>query len=306
MVFNWFRREQNSRENPKVNPEQQAPPPVEPEKAESIEEPSPPAAEDYLIWAKAAYQTIQKQRQAAAADLAVVASMETAAPEDGADAVEDVEPTLVPEAPVLRDPTPEPPTELPTPDTPVVAPALDEVIAVGAEAGLLAVEEVEETEAPVTAVPIWARQSTTQRQARLERLKASALETEPEPVHSAVQEAAPGVAVTTEVQEITFDEGFLWSAEVLAAQGRRPEDVSVEEISWLKRLRQGLSKTRRSLVNQLKAIVGQGPLNQDAVTEIEALLLQADVGVEATDSIISTLQKRLREEVLPPTRRSPT
>ncbi|MGA9382887.1 MAG: signal recognition particle-docking protein FtsY, partial [Phormidium sp.] len=75
---------------------------------------------------------------------------------------------------------------------------------------------------------------------------------------------------------------------------------SIEEITWLKKLRQGLDKTRRNIVNQLKAIVGQGPLNQDAVEEIESLLLQADVGVEATDYIISALQSKLREEALPP------
>jgi fused signal recognition particle receptor len=61
-----------------------------------------------------------------------------------------------------------------------------------------------------------------------------------------------------------------------------------------------LDKTRRSIINQLKSIVGQGPLNQAAVTEIESLLLQADVGVEATDFVIEALQKKLREETLPP------
>lgn len=165
-----------------------------------------------------------------------------------------------------------------------------------------AVEAVEAEEAPDTSVPIWARKGSADRQARLERLKATAIETpEPEPVRTPVAPAATTTA--EEVQEIpglAFDEGFLWSAEVLAAQGRRPEEVSIEEISWLKQLRQGLGKTRRGLINQLKAIVGQGPLNQDAVMEIEALLLQADVGVEATDYIIDTLQKKLREEVLPP------
>jgi len=100
--------------------------------------------------------------------------------------------------------------------------------------------------------------------------------------------------------EFVLDEGFLWSAEVLSAQGRKAEDISFEEITWLKRLRQGLDRTRRSLVNQLKAIVGQGPLNQDAVESIEELLLQADVGFEATDRIIQSLQQKLREEVLPP------
>ncbi|MGA0200619.1 MAG: signal recognition particle-docking protein FtsY, partial [Prochlorotrichaceae cyanobacterium] len=62
----------------------------------------------------------------------------------------------------------------------------------------------------------------------------------------------------------------------------------------------GLDKTRRGVVNQLKATIGQGPLNEDAVLTLEALLLQADVGVQATDYIIQALQKKLREEALPP------
>jgi fused signal recognition particle receptor len=180
------------------------------------------------------------------------------------------------------------------------APVGEEPTAV--EASTVAPAAVEAEEAPAASVPIWARNA--ERQARLERLKETAIELpEPEPVRAPLQPVAAAATTTVEGQEIpslAFDEGFLWSSQVLAAQGRRPEDVSVEEISWLKRLRQGLDKTRRSLINQLKAIVGQGPLNQDAVMEIEALLLQADVGVEATDYIINTLQQKLREEVLPP------
>ena len=186
-------------------------------------------------------------------------------------------------------------------EEPLVTTGMDSEAEPVVEAPLVAEEEAE---SPAAAIPIWARQSNAERQARLERLKATAIEIpEPEPVRAAVQQAEPAATTTVEAGEVpglAFDEEFLWSAEVLAAQGRRPEYVSLEEISWLKRLRQGLDKTRRSLVNQLKAIVGQGPLNQDAVMEIEALLLQADVGVEATDYIINTLQQRLREEVLPP------
>ncbi|HEY9837967.1 MAG TPA: signal recognition particle-docking protein FtsY, partial [Vampirovibrionales bacterium] len=85
-----------------------------------------------------------------------------------------------------------------------------------------------------------------------------------------------------------------------AAQGRRADEVSIEEITWLQKLRQGLDKTRRSLINQLRAIVGQGPLNKAAVMEIETALLQADVGVEATELIIEALQQKLKEEALPP------
>jgi fused signal recognition particle receptor len=127
----------------------------------------------------------------------------------------------------------------------------------------------------------------TKASSRLEVLEATAL-VEPEPEVADPPEALP------------FDLGFQWSSEILAAQGRRPEDISVEEITWLKKLQKGLGRTRLSLINQLKALVGRGPIDQEAVEEIETLLLQADVGVDATDEILTALQKRMRQEVLPP------
>lgn len=132
--------------------------------------------------------------------------------------------------------------------------------------------------------PAWLQQSD-----RLEILKETAVE--------ATTIDAPLLA---DADAIGLDEDFVWSAKVLAAQGRSAQDVSEEEINWLSKLRQGLSKTRRGLVNQLKSVVGQGPLNDQAVAEIEALLLQADVGVEATEYIIEILQNKLRQETLPP------
>jgi fused signal recognition particle receptor len=145
---------------------------------------------------------------------------------------------------------------------------------------------------PAGNLPFW-MQSSTQIKARVAELEANALpevEAEPEPVPAKVSKKAL----------LSFDEEFLWSAEVLAKQGRPPEEVSAEEITWLNRLRVGLGKTRLNLVNQLKSLVGMGPLSPEAVEEIEALLLQADVGVQATDRIIQTLQDKLRTEALPP------
>ena len=79
-------------------------------------------------------------------------------------------------------------------------------------------------------LPIWARDD---RQQRLEQLKAAAIET--------VDPEAPAA-------DLALDDDFLWSAKVLADGGRTPEQVSLDEINWLKKLRQGLDKTRRGFV----------------------------------------------------------
>jgi fused signal recognition particle receptor len=128
--------------------------------------------------------------------------------------------------------------------------------------------------------PAWARENTAQE--RLAALRAESIE-------------AP-----VEEEPIELDEDFLWSARVLAEQGRSPEEVALAEIAWLKKLRQGLNKTRLGLVNQVKSLIGQGPLSAEATEVIETLLLQADVGIEATDYIIGLLQEKLRNETLPP------
>ncbi|MBD1906404.1 signal recognition particle-docking protein FtsY [Funiculus sociatus GB2-A5] len=330
----------NSESDSQVEQQQsdQIQPSAEPETSESTQEQSPGVSEDLLRYAKAAYKNIQQKQEQAEPeaapdagqepsadvpdtaevsespdtlidtaaetaslevedDLAASATSEAIASEPAAEQINhtnaEVEEETTPESAqeveaiaetgvVIAPEAPEPETESAIAETGVVI-APDSV-------------ETQTEEAPPTPVPFWAKED---RQARLERLKATAIEApEPERVQAPVQPAA--TAVTEEVPGLAFDEGFMWSAQVLATQGRRAEDVSIEEITWLKRLRQGLDKTRRSLINQLKAIVGQGPLNQDAVMEIEALLLQADVGIEATDYIIKTLQDRLREEVLPP------
>ena len=97
-----------------------------------------------------------------------------------------------------------------------------------------------------------------------------------------------------------FDDTFTWSAEVLAAQGRRVDQVSLEEIDWLSRLRQGLEKTRQGFVTGLLDNLGDDPLTPEVVDDLEALLLRADAGVVATDQVMEALRKRLNEEVVDP------
>jgi fused signal recognition particle receptor len=320
MTFDWFRR-QHDNDTPKAD-EAATPEPAaaEPESTPAVE-PSP-QQDEMLNWAKLAYENLRKRQQEAAAQTeaplaieaptAPISEAETnalteaeAIPENAANAIAETAQEAIPEVAPATLPEPEPIAQ-----TVVEAETADEAAETAdlspevASAGLvdvapdLAAASTEEP-APV-AVPFWAA-AEAERQARLEQLRETAI-VEPEPAPAVVADGAVAALTATAPVEadFAFDEGFLWSAEVLAAQGRRPDEISLEEITWLKRLRQGLDKTRRGLINQLKAIVGQGPLNQDAVMEIEAALLQADVGVEATDAIIEALQQKLRDETLPP------
>ena len=340
MVFNWFRRQYSESKSSEKEATPEQPPDesaksalVEPQ-TDATDQSSPAVAEDYLNWAKAAYKNIQKQQKPE------TEVSETAAPEVTAASTEIATVAEVAEATTIEareahelEPAPTAPTvaEVPEVAAPVALEATDAIeldAATPAEiaetlqptAGAIDIApiaqqlevtaenieiaepatEVVETESLASdgraaeALPFWARASAS-RMERIERLKETAIE-EPEAIAAAAERAA----IIEEIPGFAFDEGFLWSSEILASQGRRPDQVSVEEISWLQKLRKGLERTRRSLINQLKAIVGQGPLNQDAVAEIETLLLQADVGVAATDIIITRLQERLKQEVLPP------
>ncbi len=117
--------------------------------------------------------------------------------------------------------------------------------------------------------------------------------------NSALNESISTTAVEDSEPSLgDFDESFAWSASVLEAQGKRPENVSFEDINWLSRLRQGLEKTRQGFVTDLLEKFGDDPLTPEDLDDLEILLLRADVGVNATDQITGALRRRLNEEVL--------
>ncbi|ABA19903.1 signal recognition particle-docking protein FtsY [Trichormus variabilis ATCC 29413] len=309
MVFNWFRRQTDDssdspseKQQPETSPVTESQ--VEPEATSTSAATVPDSTADLLAFAKAAYKNIQEKQK----------SQEVEATPESVDAETPVQTTGVEEEAtadkenlellvanttsvevVENIPTPVMEAEVANQEEQEVTSATQEDVGIDIEP----IEPVAVSEPTPTPTLSFLERAAAEREARQERLIANAIEV-PEP--EVVKPVAANTSSETapEIAGLSFDEGFVWSAEVLAAQGRRPEDISIEEITWLKKLRQGLDKTRRSILNQLKAIVGQGPLNQAAVGEIEALLLQADVGVEATDYIISSLQKKLREEVTPP------
>jgi len=85
-----------------------------------------------------------------------------------------------------------------------------------------------------------------------------------------------------------FDDNFTWSAMVLAAQGKKINQISLDEIDWLTKLRRGLEETRKGFVTELLDKLGDDPLTPESLDDLETLLIRADVGINSTD-------KELRE-----------
>lgn len=65
-----------------------------------------------------------------------------------------------------------------------------------------------------------------------------------------------------------------------------------------KDLRASLSRTRRSVFGQIVNVLGMGEIDDETWEDLEALLIQADLGVETSTNLIETLQKRVEKEGL--------
>ena len=216
--------------------------------------------DDALDWAKQAYARLKAQQEA----------------ENSAAAAPPAEPA----------PEPAPAHEQPA----AAAEVLDSSVA--AEPEPEPVAAVPEPEPAVPSASSWLEAAAARRQERLEQL----VEEEPsaEPETELVQVSEP----EAEPKLGQLDEDFLWSAEVLAAQGRQADQISLEEIDWLGRLRRGMEKTRQNFVTTLLENLGDDPLSEASLDDIETLLLQADVGVEATDQVLDLLRRRMNEAVV--------
>ena len=262
MVFNWFERQAEESPTPEPTP---TPAPTPEPMAGGTDAPVSAAPEPTPAPAASEEEdeALVWAREAYArlkAQQQAAASVAEAAPEPT--------PAPTPEPAPSPSPTPTPgPAPLPTP-TPAPAPGLS----------LL-------------------EQAAAQRQQRQQDLDERALEAPPAPTPA----PTPAPAVDSEEPQLgDFDQDFTWSAEVLAAQGRRVDQVSLEEIDWLGRLRRGLEKTRQGFVTSLLENLGDDPLTPEVLDDLETLLLRADAGVQATDQVLDALRQRMNEEVVDP------
>ena len=284
MVYDWFNRSAAPQNPEEPQPEQTPPPPaaaapeaVQPEPSPQLPAPAVGAVDqDALDWARQAYARLKAQQEAEKQAAAGSPAAATPAP-----------------------PAPESPASAAPVD---VSPLLSETQAAAADAASTTVQDSaqsvqisgqlsEVAQQPAAGLSLL-EQAAAQRAQRQQELLERAIDVPAAPVVAPAEEAAPQLGA--------FDEDFTWSAEVLAAQGRELNDISLEEIDWLGRLRRGMEKTRRGFVTQLLDNLGDDPLTPEVLDDLESLLLRADVGVQATDQVLEALRKRLNEEVVEP------
>jgi len=79
-----------------------------------------------------------------------------------------------------------------------------------------------------------------------------------------------------------------------------PKDAAEEKNSpgWRERLFAGLARTRAQLGGRMHALFSRGKVDDELLEELETLLLTADVGMEATQSLLTTLKERAKKEKL--------
>ena len=295
MVYDWFNRsaeapqpsEQPSKSEQTLDPAtaqdnsgQTAPaeesPQSEPESAGAESEQAVASEEDDpLEWARQAYARLKAQKE-------LEKTTQTVAPESS-ETAESM--TAVPVAVSPEPPVPDSVVPASEPDSPQLSAQQKPSAPVAAPAPGLSLLE----------------QAAAQRQERQQQLEQAPAPVVAEQVKPAPVQPQQTVDQSDEPSLGEFDETFTWSAEVLAAQGLRSDQITLEEIDWLGRLRQGLEKTRQGFVTGLLENLGDDPLTPEVLDDLESLLLRADAGVQATDQVLDALRRRMNEEVVDPT-----
>ncbi|MEJ2753928.1 MAG: signal recognition particle receptor subunit alpha [Chloroflexota bacterium] len=64
----------------------------------------------------------------------------------------------------------------------------------------------------------------------------------------------------------------------------------------IKNLRESLTRTRQSVFGQIAGVLGAGDITDETWDDLEALLIQADVGVPTTMYLVDRLRDRVTSE----------
>ena len=78
---------------------------------------------------------------------------------------------------------------------------------------------------------------------------------------------------------------------------KKQEEIQEENISFFKRLKQGLSKTRNGLTGRLdRVFLGKREIDEDLLDELEEILFTSDLGVNASQELIELVREGVARE----------
>ena len=84
------------------------------------------------------------------------------------------------------------------------------------------------------------------------------------------------------------------AVEIIAETAERPVSAADQKLSWMARLKSGLSKTS----SNLSLLFVGARIDEDLYEELEAALLMADAGMPATEFLLTNLRRKVREDKL--------
>ena len=110
---------------------------------------------------------------------------------------------------------------------------------------------------------------------------------------SDVEETAEEAAVIEEALDLVGEE----EEEERAVISAPPVEEAAPKKSFFARLKEGLGKTRNSILGGVDAVLGAfTKIDEDLFEELEEILIMADLGVETTEAVMEGLRKRVKRQ----------
>ena len=159
------------------------------------------------------------------------------------------------------------------------------------------VETVEEKSLPEEAAESEPESAAVAEQAALSNEVVDAVEAvvEPEPIaevetpQSIEPETEPVAPEMVEELEPVEEKPQLHPLKAPAVQ----QEVVEEKTGWAARLKMGLTKSRDQMAKSLAGVFGGGQIDEDLYEELETVLLTSDMGIEATEFLMTDVRKRV-------------
>lgn len=163
-------------------------------------------------------------------------------------------------------------------------------------------EEESVEQIPALELPAEAEPEQTETTPKIPRVESVETVTEKSLVNDALQNSElQAEATPLEGTEQFSKEAVVAIEPILQTEAKEASDkeTPLKKQSFFTRLKKGLSKTRHSFTDSLATLVlGRKEIDDDLLEELEMILLTADVGIDATDRIISNLTEQVSRQEL--------